>query len=367
MREGVTYKRLNEVCCSASSNVVINKVANDNGDYPLFGASGLVKNVSFYHRNTPYIGIIKDGAGVGRVNRYPAYSSLVGTLQYIIPNNEVCSIDYIYYVLKHMDLGHSFTGATIPHIYFKDYGKTLIPVPSLEEQQRIVSELDRLASIISDKQQQLHELDNLAQAIFYNMFGDKTLWDNATLPDVCQSIVRGPFGSALKKEFFVEKSNDTYKVYEQKHAINKNAEIGSYYITEEKFKSLKRFEVIPHDIIMSCSGTIGELFEIPEGSERGIMNQALLKFRINNARIERTFFLYVMDYVKNEMTIQGSGLQNIGSVKEICKIAFPLPPLDLQKQFAEKVKAIEAQKDVLKQSIAEFENLLAQRMELHFA
>ena len=81
MREGWTYKKLNEVCDKSSSNVVINKLDDNNGDYPLFGASGLVKNVDFYHQDKPYIGIVKDGAGVGRVNTYPAYSSLVGTMQ----------------------------------------------------------------------------------------------------------------------------------------------------------------------------------------------------------------------------------------------------------------------------------------------
>ena len=84
MREGWTYKKLNEVCDKSSSNIVINKLDDNNGDYPLFGASGLVKNVDFYHQDKPYIGIVKDGAGVGRVNTYPAYSSLVGTTQTLI-------------------------------------------------------------------------------------------------------------------------------------------------------------------------------------------------------------------------------------------------------------------------------------------
>ena len=65
MREGWTYKKLNEVCDKSSSNIVINKLDDNNGDYPLFGASGLVKNVDFYHQDKPYIGIVKDGAGVG--------------------------------------------------------------------------------------------------------------------------------------------------------------------------------------------------------------------------------------------------------------------------------------------------------------
>ena len=130
MRKGWEYKKLNEVCEKGASNIVINKLTDNSGEYPLFGASGLVKNIDFFHQDKPYIGIVKDGAGVGRVNIYPAYSSLVGTMQYIFPK-EGYSIDFIKYFLVKLDLSHCVSGATIPHIYFKDYGKENIPTPSL--------------------------------------------------------------------------------------------------------------------------------------------------------------------------------------------------------------------------------------------
>lgn len=240
-----------------------------------------------------------------------------------------------------------------------------IPIPPLSIQRSIVSELDLLHSLIEKKQEQLRALDNLAQSLFYQMFGDESKWESATLKEVCSSIVRGPFGSALKKDFFVPKNDTTYKVYEQKHAIQKDAFIGSYYITKEKFTELKRFEVFPNDIIMSCSGTIGELFVIPNNAEKGVMNQALLKFHLNEL-ITIPYFMFIMEYVKGKMTIQGCGLQNIGSVKEICKIDFPLPPLSLQQSFAAKVSAIEEQKRFITQSIKDVESLLAQRMDHYF-
>ena len=87
-------------------------------------------------------------------------------------------------------------------------------------------------------------------------------------------IKRGPFGSAIKKDFFVPKGNNTYKVYEQKNAIYNNHKLGEYYINEKKFNELKAFEVDPGDIIISCSGTIGKVGYLPENNERGIINQA---------------------------------------------------------------------------------------------
>lgn len=242
----------------------------------------------------------------------------------------------------------------------------IIPIPSLDEQERIVAELDLISGVIEKQKAQLKELDNLAQSIFYDMFGNDAAWNMVTLNNVCSSIIRGPFGSALKKEFFVPKSETTYKVYEQKHAIQKNINIGSYYISADKFLQLKRFEIFAHDIIMSCSGTIGELFEIPDKFEKGVMNQALLKFHLNE-KITSTYFLFVMNFVKSKMVIQGCGLQNIGSVKEICKILFPLPPLPLQQEFAQKIQAIEKQKAFIKKSIDEMQKLFDCTMDKYFS
>lgn len=249
------------------------------------------------------------------------------------------------------------------------YLRLNIPVPPLSEQERIVVELDLLNDVIAKKREQLKQLDTLAQSIFYDMFGDPITnekgWETSTIDNVCSSIIRGPFGSALKKEFFVEKGDSTYKVYEQKNAINKNALIGTYYISTEMYKSLSRFEIFPNDIIMSCSGTIGELFVIPFDAERGIINQALLKFTLNK-KIEQNYFLFMMNLMKSKMDVKGCGIQNIGSVKYIKATMFGLPPLALQQQFASMIESIEKQKELIKQSLSEVQQLFDSRMDYYF-
>ena len=189
MREGWTYKKLMEVCDKGSSNHVISKLEGNNGEYPLYGASGLVKGVDFYQQEKPYIGIVKDGAGVGRVNIYPAQSSLVGTMQYIFPK-DTCSLDYIKYFLIKLDLSKHVSGATIPHIYFKDYGKELIPLPPKSHQEAIVSELDEINSLLALKREQLQKYDKLAQSLFYEMFGDpienEKGWEVKKLGEICK-------------------------------------------------------------------------------------------------------------------------------------------------------------------------------------
>jgi len=87
--KGWEIKTIGDVCISASSNVSQNKLANDEGDFPIYGASGLIKKVSFYHQNRPYLSIVKDGSGVGRITKMNAYTSVIGTLQYILPKEKL--------------------------------------------------------------------------------------------------------------------------------------------------------------------------------------------------------------------------------------------------------------------------------------
>ena len=98
-------------------------------------------------------------------------------------------------------------------------------------------------------------------------------WCWTTL-DVVADYKKGPFGSAITKAMFVPKGPDTYKVYEQGNAIRKTIDYGEYYVTAEKFEELKGFKVKPGDLIVSCAGTIGETFQLPDNIEEGVINQA---------------------------------------------------------------------------------------------
>lgn len=175
------------------------------------------------------------------------------------------------------------------------------------------------------------------QSRFIELFGDPEInpygWEQVTVEDVCTSIVRGPFGSALKKEFFVKPDQTTYKVYEQKHAIQKSAVIGTYYVSAEKYNELRRFECHPGDILMSCSGTMGELYQLPPDSEKGIINQALCKFTLNSRMLPIAFLAYMKETIGNLET-KGSGIQNIAAVSYVKAMPINLPPMTVQNQFA---------------------------------
>jgi len=162
--------KLEDVCEKESSNLKQSDVVGKSGDYPIFGAAGYIGNVDFYHQDKPYIAVVKDGAGIGRTYLLPAQSSVIGTMQYLIPKDNVLP-EYLCYVVRYMHLEKYFSGATIPHIYFRDYKNEEFNLDNLDRQQEIVSTLGRVETIIDARKEELSKLDELIKARFVEMFG----------------------------------------------------------------------------------------------------------------------------------------------------------------------------------------------------
>ena len=154
------------------------------------------------------------------------------------------------------------------------------------------------------------------------------------------SIKRGPFGSAIKKAFFVHKG---YKVYEQQNAIYNNPKLGDYYIDEGKYDELIDFTVKWGDFIISCSGTMGKIAEIPEGAEKGIINQALLKISVDKKVVLSKYFLYLFksdgfqkSFLKDT---RGTAMKNIASVEDIKNIPVALPSIKEQAVIVDEIES----------------------------
>ncbi len=280
---------------------------------------------------------------------------------------------YMFYALQAQSVMKQFEkkkqGVAQLNISLKDVGELEVPIPLMEIQIKIVEILDKVSGLIEKRKQQLLKLDELVKSRFIELFGDPDTnplgYEQSTIGEVCSSIVRGPFGSALKKEFFVPKDDNTYKVYEQKHAIQKSATIGTYYITAEKYEELKRFECFTGDILMSCSGTMGELYQLPVGCERGVINQALCKFTLNEKILPIVFLTYMRQTIGNLET-KGSGIQNIAAVSYVKTMPINLPPMDIQEQFAAFVEQTDKLKLTIKQSLEKLKILKKSLMQKYF-
>lgn len=160
--------RLKNVCTSFNSNITTSIINKEHGNYKIFGASGLIGYIEFETMQDEYLGIVKDGAGVGRIGSYPSHSSLLGTLAYIIPNDGI-NMNWLKYVIENMNLGESIDKTTIPHIYFSTYGNNYIPFPSSDEQQSIADYLDETCSkideIIAEAKASIDEYKTFKQAL----------------------------------------------------------------------------------------------------------------------------------------------------------------------------------------------------------
>ena len=162
-------------------------------------------------------------------------------------------------------------------------------------------------------------------------------WQVISLQNLCvqNGIVRGPFGGALKKEIFFAEG---YKVYEQGNAIYKTVTRGSYYIDAAKYNKMLRFSVREGDFIVSCSGTIGMIFQIPINAPKGIINQALLKLTINDAVVNpQYFYLYFScDSFTRRIVddTQGGAMKNLVGMDVFRNTPFPIPPMPEQKNIS---------------------------------
>ena len=145
----------------------------------------------------------------------------------------------------------------------------------------------------------------------------------------------GPFGSSLKNDCFVEEENGYCVVYEQKHAIEKRVDLPFRYVTQEKYQELRRFEVLPGDIIVSCRGTVGKVYRIPEGAPLGIMHPSIMKIRLKEESYQSEYFVFaVAEYMKErESKNLGTGVKMAVTAADMGKELFAKPSISAQIAF----------------------------------
>ena len=152
---------------------------------------------------------------------------------------------------------------------------------------------------------------------------------------------RGPFGSALKKEFFI--SSSEYTVYEQNNAIY-NTWKTRYFITPEKFQELHKFQLMPGDFILSGAGTIGRIAQVPANITKGVFNQALIRIRINPEWMDKKFFLIWMqsENMQRKLTQAnpGSAMTNLVPMSEIKKWEIIIPSKAEQNKIGEFIQKL---------------------------
>ena len=305
--------------------------------------------------------ITKDGTigKVAIVSDMPGETSLNSGVLRIMPF-EGYSRRFLYWVLQSDEFWNWFNyknagNSTIVHLYQGDFAEFYYTFPEYQEQERIADYLDKhctkLDKIIANLERQIELLQKYKKSLITETVTkglDKNVdmkdsgiewskkipchWKVMRMQDIAD-YKKGPFGSAITTDMFIEKDSNTYKVYEQKNAIQSDATLGWYYLSYEDYRGLKDFAVSPGDIIVSCAGTIGKCYILPDGIEPGIINQALMRVKIKE-QFDNYYFIYLFDVAleyMNEKYSNGSAMKNIPPFSVLKKQCIPVPPVDEQK------------------------------------
>jgi len=285
-------------------------------------------------------------------------------LKILSPVCKLVNIKFVFWYMQTIRVNAD----THKRYWISHYSRLPILLPPLPEQQRIVAKIEELFSSLDKGIESLktaqQQLKIYRQSVLKWAFEGKLTnknvkegelpegWKWLKLDDVVDEFVRGPFGGSLKKECFVPKG---YKVYEQKNAIYQSTELGKYFINENKFKELIRFKVKPYDFIVSCSGTIGKLFMIPEKAPKGIINQALLIIRINRDLLLEKFFMHLFTSSFFQRLIikdaKGTAMLNLAGVKDMKLVPVLLPPIREQQAIVAEIESRLSVCDKIEESI----------------
>lgn len=362
MREGWTYKKLGEICKLYQPKTIPQKDCLTEGKYPVYGSNGIIGYYNEYNHVDKEILIACRGT-CGIVNVSQPYSWINGNAMVVHPLSDLLELDYLKYQLIGKDMKDVITGAAIPQITRQSLSSLLIGIPPRSIQSRIVSELDLLSGIIEKKNEQLKEYDQLAQSIFYDMFGDPVTnekgWEVKKLGEVCEITSRliDPQTHPYSEMFHVSPSNiisgtgeiiDCLLAKEEDLISNKYTFTRDMVLYSKIRPNLNKVATPNFDGI--CSADMYPLTIKP------IANKVFIR----NVLLGKHFLSYA---------IKQSGRARMPKINREALFAytFPLPPLSLQQSFASKIEAIEQQKALIQQSITETETLFNSRMDYWFS
>ena len=387
MKEGWECKKLSDVGTVVTGSTPSTKDADNYNscdvcfvkpsDIPKDGI-GILSDTEFHISNKAYDKSRKLPIGsvlttcigiVGKVGILKVEATCNQQINAIIPNTNIVPSFLAYSILsKKQSLEKTANAPVVPIINKKDFSNTTILVPPLLEQQHIVEELDLLSSIIEKKKAQLIELDNLAQSLFYEMFGDPITnekgWQVNTLGKECTELKYGTSKPACE--------NGKYKYLRMGNlTINGELDLSSLKTIDIPDDEVEKCIVRYGDILFNRTNSldlIGKtcMFNLEEPMViAGYIIRVRLSKNLKPRYISAMFNLPRMKLLLKKMAKGAVNQANINS-KELASILVPIPPLDLQQQFATKIEAIEHQKELIKQSIKEVETLLNSRMDYYF-
>lgn len=283
---------------------------------------------------------------------------------------DTLSSKYLFYYLfrnhKHNITAYYQNKTTgIRNLQLKRYLNTNIPIPPLPQQEKIVKVLDISSALIEKQKELIEEYNLFLKSKFIEMFGDPIKnpmrWEVEKLVNLIEqhkgAMKTGPFGSTLKKEFYVK---DGYKIYGQEQVIKNNFNYGNYYIDEERYKTLKGYSIKEKDILISLVGTFGKIAIVPKVFEAGIINPRLMKISLDTTLYNPVFFkdlFYTEGFKAQLLNFSHGGTMGILNLTILKELKYIKPPIELQDKFASIVEKIETIKEQENKKLEHLETL----------
>lgn len=244
-------KKLGEIAIKKASTISQNTLDDKAGKYPIYGAPGIIKYINFYEEKEQYVAVVKDGAGVGRTFLCHAKSSTLGTLDGIFPRKNNL-IKFIYYLLSQIDFKKFVIGSTIPHVYFRDYSRVVLPLPHPDEQKKIADFLTAMDDKIDALTRKRDLLEDYKRGLMQLLFSQKLRFKNKNgnpFPDWEKKQLDAVFHEHKKKS---DGTEQVFSVSVHKGLINQIEHLGRSYAA----KNTSNYNVVePNDIIYTKSPT----------------------------------------------------------------------------------------------------------------
>ena len=361
--------KLEDVCERGTSSLMQKDIVDKNGKYPVYGASGRIGSMETYQQEHQTVAVVKDGAGIGRTMLLPEKSSIIGTMQYLIPKNCI-EPEYLYYAVKYMHLEKYFSGATIPHIYFRDYKTEEFNLHNKTEQQEIISTLKRVEAVISNRREQLAMLDELVKARFVEMFGDPKL-NPYRFP--CNSlstyITFLTSGSRGWSQYFTDSGEYFITIKNVKNCKITLQDV--QYVAPPDNAEAKRTKVQKNDLLISITADLGRTGVVTEeiANHGAYINQHLTCIRLKDEQVNPLYVAYYMesDAGKEQFTAKNQSAVKAGlNFNAINSLKLMAPPLSLQNQFADFVAEVDKSKADVQKALDQTQLLFDSLMQQYF-
>ena len=281
--------------------------------------------------------------------------------------------DFLYYYLGSPTIYSEFkrlaVGGVVNNLNSNLVRGVKVAIPPLSQQQHIVEELDLLSSIIEKKKAQLNELDNMAQSLFYEMFGESSNWECKQLKEITTKMGSGatPRGG-----------NQSYKEDGVSLIRSLNVHNGHFkyddlaHIDEQQASQLDNVTIKENDVLLNITGaSVARCCIVPTDILPARVNQHVSILRVKETLLNSTYLCHCLISPNSQAELLIMSKSNAATREALPKATLekylvPIPPLDLQNQFAEKVQAIEHQKELIEKSIKEVETLFNSRMDYYF-